>query len=381
LPGYNLLPAGFKRVVPFLFARILYSLDGFLKVVLQEDHPLFSQPFCTQVAPSDLLLWKATIHDCKFRCSCMHATGVPGHVALVGEVQKLREEVKELRALLESKSAEIMNHCDEKSDEVSDLVRRNPGMVKEMLKEDFVVEGVAPLTRSDLVQVVNEAIDAKHEHLINKLRNLSIVRDSESSASASSASAAATASTASTIAFEGLESSGAQWHIYDGKFHYLPKGFKLFTGAAKPMWFLWHLGNKSLKVGPYSMINNYINDLKPIIDEKTGKMKDQKKQYYKIQKAMDRLFSIAKEQYQESGGQGELVISLANVELTFDSAYPVLINELYSPKALLHMNPNVIYCTTLGKNIYKHNGALKKKVAANGLVDQEEATIDEDEDL
>jgi hypothetical protein len=98
----------------FLFARILYSLDGFLRVVLELDHPLFSQPFLSRVDPADLLLWKATIHDCKFRCSCMHATGVPGHVASVGEVQKLRQEVRELRALLESKSAEIISRCDEK---------------------------------------------------------------------------------------------------------------------------------------------------------------------------------------------------------------------------------------------------------------------------
>jgi hemerythrin len=229
---------------------------------------------------------------------------------------------------------------------VSDLVRRNPGMVKEMLKEDFVVEGVAPLTRSDMVNVVNEAINAKHEQLISKLRNHGILRESDASVSAPSASE--TASIALTTAFGGLESYGARWHLYGGKFHYLPKGFKLFTGPAKPMWFMWHLGNKSLEVGPYSMINKHKEDLQPLIDEQ-GKTKDQKKQFDKIKKVMDRLFNIAKECYQAGGGQGELVISETNIESTFDQAYPVLINELYSPQTLQHMNPNVICCTTLGK--------------------------------
>ncbi len=122
------------------------------------------------------------------------------------------------------------------------------------------------------------------------------------------------------------------------------------------------------------MISNHKDDLKPLDDGQ-----DQKKQFDKIRRTMEKLYEIAKQQYQAGGGQGELVISLVNVEATFDAAYPVLINELYKPQALLHMNPNTMCSTTLGKNLSKRNAALKKAAAAEAAAEENVEAGEEEE--
>ncbi len=169
--------------------------------------------------------------------------------------------------------------------------------------------------------------------------------------------------------FGDLQAFDAMWHLWpsDRAYHYLPEGFELFTGSAKPMWFMWNLGNRALSVGPYSAIKRHRNDLKPLNEGKT----DQKKQFDKIAATMNRIYEVAQNQFEASGGQGKLKVTIDNVEATFDAAYPVLIAELYSEAAIATMNPHTMCCTTLCKNIYKRN-ALMKKAAAADLADLEE---------
>lgn len=229
--GYDNYPESFKTIFPFLLASLIHH-EPFLRANLPAQHPLWTQRvFIANRHLSSLRGSTLTgIGACKV--TGMKATGIPPHLAIASKVRELTEAVLSLRDMMTSL--------------LQGLAQSLPAVistkVSEELRQNFVINGIAPLTIRD--------IDVRMTEQRNDFRAL-IMQLMESSRGGSTA-----APTAEPSGNVGDESWWKMWNWNDGTIaHFVPPGWRFPTGiTVKCLWDLWYHGDRSIGIRPLKLL-------------------------------------------------------------------------------------------------------------------------------
>jgi len=213
VPYYDRYPAPFKTSIPFLVASVTYHLD-FLNTVLLPTHPLYQTPFYTNKCYE---LFKNEIFTGFGKCSKteLQATGIPAnHV--------IREGLDRLYNLCQDHFSSIDNQ----------LSVELPKNVKDMLLQNFNIEGAIAVSRNDLFECINR--------LENRLLSANITNT--------------LSTTSSTTSSSSTSNTNFDLFCWNGKYHTIPQDFKLPNGNVKTLWNLYHFGDKQKRISPYKTI-------------------------------------------------------------------------------------------------------------------------------
>lgn len=233
--GYDNYPESFKTIFPFLLASLIHH-ETFLRANLPTQHPLWSQRvFIANRHLSTLRNNTLTgIGACKV--TGMKATGIPPHLAIATKVRELTEAVLSLRELMTSL--------------LEGLAQSLPTVistkVSEELRQNFVINGIAPLTIRD--------IDVRMAEQRNDFRAL-IMELMESSRG----STAAISSSGPSGSTED-ESWWKVWNWNDGTMaHFVPPNWRFPTGiTVKSLWDLWYHGDRSVGIRPFKLLKKNV---------------------------------------------------------------------------------------------------------------------------
>ena len=156
LSGYNNYPSSFKRVVPFLFASIVYHFN-WLRENLCEEHPIRSSAIVSSAIQINSSL--STLYDffrskvivCCWKCekTGMIASGIPPNLKTAIEVNNMTKELIELRN-------ETQNRINEAVTRMITCIDDVPASVRNILLDNFSIEGVQAITRSDISAMMQE---------------------------------------------------------------------------------------------------------------------------------------------------------------------------------------------------------------------------------
>jgi len=226
VPGYAEYPHGIKTAFPFFLAAIIYH-EPHLRHVLHPSHPIFFTRVFTNNC--HLLSLKNSIILCT-RHSIemqMQATGIPPHLAVVCEIDTLKQEILALKTDV---------HCINSS-LTGTFATTIAQQVTSTLKENFCIEGVLPITVHD--------ID-------NRIRNL---RD-EIIDIVSRPVAAPTQQVQPTKVQNLSAPLWKTWDWSDGLIcHFVPPGWEFPTHmSVRNLWDLWHFGDTINGIRPYKKL-------------------------------------------------------------------------------------------------------------------------------
>ena len=101
MPGYDSKPSGFKTILPYLLASLLYH-EEFLRKELPSSNPIFRCRVFTQTETSLSALRPLIILGVG-RCpyTGMQATGIPPHLAIASKVEALVKKIEVIENKLE----------------------------------------------------------------------------------------------------------------------------------------------------------------------------------------------------------------------------------------------------------------------------------------
>ena len=150
-PGYlEYFPPIFKQVLPYLLASLIFHQD-WLKENLPPNHPLFNQTVWKGETGKENIMVKLkdkVLTGCGDNdVSGMHATGVPPHVIIAGELAAVKDELAAVKSFVGKQFAEL------------------PEKLKASILLNFTVEGVAPITARD-VELMLTTLEQKLVHAI-----------------------------------------------------------------------------------------------------------------------------------------------------------------------------------------------------------------------
>lgn len=227
LNGYANLPASFKPVVPFLIASLVYHID-FHREKLRANHSIFKCPLFTRqhrIGNSmgtimDYFKQKIVTGTMHCKATNMQATGVPPHLSVLQKISSLMDSFTELREHFDQQIATI------------------PTLVKEMLLNNFVVDGVAPVSRMDLDQLketLTSTITALVERHHQTGHQAPAPRENHS---------------------QNNNAGPFTLFCWGGKYHFVPENFRFPNKITlRSMWDLWWFGDVSTQIRPYIHIH------------------------------------------------------------------------------------------------------------------------------
>lgn len=346
LTRYDNYPECFQRVVPYLFASLIFHID-FLRCTLPSRHPLWNQAIFTR----NFIFEGRSIDLVKELCgkiltgygNCMvtdmRATGIPSELMIAGEVHELRMEIAALKQAFPEKLEEI-------STTLSGRIEGIPGQLKTMLLDHFRFEGERHLTADDVEQIC-----ASHnQRLLTEIRQLLNGRVGNGENPSTGAQLDARMSGASNAVYKTFH-----WGGKLGRF--VPETFQFPTGDVKTMWNLWYYGHVSEGIQPYKRLKRkgYEDDLKT---------KQERSYLYRASLVMGELEATIRMNGllpEEEQDIGSLETTLS--DSIFDSAFPIFWSSLYTTTKC--HRPQQVQYATLGNRI------LKKRKAARTLADGE----------
>jgi len=169
LPSYNLFPATFKRVIPKLFACLVYNyFNGGLKKIIPDQHPLYLTPLFTLAENVSLLREiKDKILLGHYHCPIteMSAQGVPGFIVVQREIRDLRDEYRQTCRLNEEQYKKL-------SEEIVDITDKLPAKIVNLLLENIVINGTQPITMQGIRSLVMELIENEHGPIMSRLNEI-----------------------------------------------------------------------------------------------------------------------------------------------------------------------------------------------------------------
>lgn len=228
---YIKYPNGLRTALPFLLASVIYH-EEYLKANLHKNHPIFkSRVFTNNNIIHELRGQTITgVGRCKF--TEMRATGVPPHLSLAESLYHVRIEQQNVRDALFGLNDNITN-------KIPSIVAK---LVTEKLKEDFVIDGVTPLSRHD----IDSMLSTLHHGIVSELR-------SDMNERFNSMNSMNKSTTLQNVE----ESIWKTFNWGDGRIlHYVPKGWEFPSRTTlKNLWDLWWFGDKHTGVRPFSMID------------------------------------------------------------------------------------------------------------------------------
>jgi hypothetical protein len=162
-PGYAQFPQAFKTVMPYLLASVVYHYDSFIMAKkddgtlanISAHHPIFNSPlFRSGLVPrlKLQLLPLNTTGACSI--SGMKASGIPPHVADNALIRKLSAQCVALEAKMDR------YHLENKTE--------LPRNVSAAITEDFVVEGVQQMSKSQFREIIVEEIQSSMNSAFEK---------------------------------------------------------------------------------------------------------------------------------------------------------------------------------------------------------------------
>ena len=309
LPSFPTFPPSFQRVIPRLFATLVYHHHkGHLLRILDPGHPLFSSPVFT--THNDLIASlrnKVLIGHGYCPYTHMSAQGVPGFIIVSREVRDLKAMFQQQCKLDEERFANV-------SQKIEELVRTLPQHVVDVLMEKVRIDGAQPVTLDSIRGLVLELLQTPMDQLSSQIQALSLMTTNHGN-------------TRNGELLTGNEDplntherrSGATVFLWPGSdtMHRVPCGF-IFPKSlsTKLVWNLWFFGDRSQSIGAYRFIKPS-NDLV---------QKDSKVRYSRAKAVIAKLVDIA---VVGQKIQSMRDIEEGNTETVFSFAFNNIVPQLY----------------------------------------------------
>jgi hypothetical protein len=191
--GYSTFyPSNLVPVITFLLAQIVHHKNWLLQS-LPENHVLFNSRVWTS-GIIEKLQNRILLGNGRNSSSGMTATGIPPHIILANEVAKVREEVSLIKI-------DLMNKLD-----------ALPEKVKTAMLENFSINGVVPITTSEVHRLVSEL----------QVTLLTVIRQQ---AEATEKAISEVVITQRGSNETGTNATGYQLWSWGEMFHFVPEGF------------------------------------------------------------------------------------------------------------------------------------------------------------
>jgi hypothetical protein len=233
IPGYDRFPGSFKQCVPFFLASIVYH-EMFLRRTLPENHPLFNTLlFTSRILPSLRSLVCQKSNNCDV--ARIQATGIPPFIVVGLAVKQLQDQVREADARNRANFQLLQSSI---TTEISSL----PERLKSTILENFNVQGVHPITRSDFEEMSKKILECLDSKISDKLQHLSIVGPPPA------------VPEPEPVPTSPEETSEFGTWLWGGRMHPVKEGFMLPRGDIKSFYFLWHFGNAAQRYKPYKFL-------------------------------------------------------------------------------------------------------------------------------
>jgi hypothetical protein len=317
LPGYTeFYPESFKRVVPFLFAALVYHHHkGDLARLYPTNHPIFKQTIFTNTTLIDSLRDKVLLVHGYCGEASMEATGVPLDI-------KTAREVRSFRELYNATCRNTEIRIDQLSNRFEELLESLPQQICNRILETVTVEGVQPVTREQIRQIMVGVIQESNGALYNQIEQLRTLVVNNNNTM-----------TGEVVQLPVHHTGDVhRWDGDGGIIHTVPFGFVWPSHDTSTMWNLWFFGNGNSRIGSYKFIS-------PKVDLTTQVCRNNRSRTAKVVK---KLLDLAL-----AGGKITRLVNCITVEnslAVFDYSYQKLIDELYEikPARMYEININTI---------------------------------------
>ena len=271
----------------------------------------------------------------------MQASGIPDHLSIVQKINCLEKKVQSLQQVLFQRQDEMQRDIQEEQKairmEILAVLAEIPQQLKSMMLENFVIEGVAPLSIRDLERLMTE----RDENLLARITN-------SINSSRTQLNVGAEVTTTQTVS-DRRQPTEFIFFNWGGKLRMVPEKFLFPIFDAATMFNLWFFGNSELKIQPYKHLGGHLDDLK----EKTNK-----NNFHRAKLVMTEIDNIIRDNHllghHNSISEVESISAQNNI---FDVAYEKLIKHCYDNPLKLPKRPNDITVSTLAAKLYD----IKKK--------------------
>lgn len=155
LPGYSTFyPSNFREVIPYLLASLVYHKQYLLELQAKNPrHSLFTHRVWTSGTLD--LLKDMVVAGCNINTTTkMTATGIPPHLILANRMVGMQKDMELLRE-------EIIIELD-----------GLPNALKACMLENFQINGVIPITRQDMQEMMKSSIEDLKISFDNALKAL-----------------------------------------------------------------------------------------------------------------------------------------------------------------------------------------------------------------
>lgn len=372
LEGYNNYPVNFQRFVPFMLASIIYHMDN-LRHLLPDRHPIWNQRIFSARMPNgniliaEYLRGRALTGHRYCELSRMHATGIPSHLAVAHQVDRLREDVNNFRT-------HLMDAITEFRDENNAAHENLPNRLKDSMLENFVVNGVMPLTVQNFQNSLGELKDdilIRFNERINDLmrnnNNINIPNNNDQHLNNNNDNDEQQQQQQEN-GHENLR--GCKYFIWGGKMGRLvPRNYEFPSTNTKSAWNMWHYGH------PID-IDNHTYPLKRALDDrhKSDFVGPKNKcNISKTAKVMQALFAVAVQLQLVNNDTNITNLTRQDGDQIFNSAFDLMCNNIYrvAPK-----RRQETICITIADKLYKR---LRRENNDNNRRNNAEGAINEHE--
>lgn len=326
IPGYENYPESFKQIVPWLLASLVYH-NNWLVANFDRNHPLFQQFIYTKnydleslgrINIMNYFANRVLLGRNYCNKTCLQATGIPDNLAiahqvqqLVGIIQKLEEET-----------------LPSFKDDIIEKIHEIPTNVKDLMLENFTIDGVVPINISDIQRIVS---DAKTEILSKVCTKDDVLSDSPPQ-----------------NIIERQEEK-FNWFTWGGRMRMIPDNFVFPTVNVKTMWNLWFYGNESKKIQPYKYLVKNIQDLEK---------KTERTNVHRVNKVMTALVDIAIKFQLVDENVDISALSVERSNEIFNICFAELLKICYGDKG--HSRAHDIQCNTIAHLLYTKLSGKKR---------------------
>ncbi len=309
LEGFSHYPDGFQRVIPYLFASLVFHWSkGNLQRLYPAEHPIFKQrifthqELVTSLAPKVILVHGYCLD------TNMSASGVPGMIVISREIRAFRAEYKATRG-------EFSERVSRLEDQMMDAMEAMPERVVEAMLKRIKVKGAVPIQIQDIRDVMREMLadsslfgtmTAQLQSMRNAQQAMMARLDTLAISGSGSSSGSSGSSGTNNV---------AQWPI-NHRNQSVPDNFKYPSYTAATMWQLWFFGDPSSNLCP----------LKNLVAKGNLINRTCKSNSSRTRKVMTKLTAICIDDgLIRNAGE----VSRSNYSSLFDHAYPKLMLQLY----------------------------------------------------
>lgn len=338
LCDYSKYPESFQRVIPHLFAHLVYHWHKTtLTDLLPQDHPLFQQSIFTDRQLIDSLKDKVIFVHAFCQDTLMNAQGVPGIILISRELRNFRKHYDETRCTFQNGLSQVQRSVEQLE---SGMHRDLPKEIVQEIMKRIAVEGATPISLEDIRTIIKEMMESDtgyHHQMMKALEETKTMFAQMASGPTRSSgdTNSANDSTAATTVQENSIIYDAQCktylHYWGNQFHRVPKGFKFPSYNTRTMWLLWFFGRPIDRISPYRKVQPKF-DLERAVCSTN---------FYRTQAVMKRMIQLL-----VADGKIRSIrdISPENAAILFDHAYPKLIASLYQgiPDRVYDINVNTV---------------------------------------